>query len=94
MGRAAVEGADLAVLTSDNPRSEDPLAILAEMQQPGAVVEPDRRAAIALAVAEARPGDTVVVAGKGHETGQEAGGEVTPFDDREVLRAALEGVRA
>jgi UDP-N-acetylmuramoyl-L-alanyl-D-glutamate--2,6-diaminopimelate ligase len=94
MGRAAVEGADLAVLTSDNPRSEDPLAILAEMQQPGAVVEPDRRAAIALAVAEARPGDTVVVAGKGHETGQEAGGVVTPFDDREVLRAALEGVRA
>jgi UDP-N-acetylmuramoyl-L-alanyl-D-glutamate--2,6-diaminopimelate ligase len=92
MGRAAVEGADLAVLTSDNPRSEDPLAILAEMQQPGAVVEPDRRAAIAAAVREARPGDTVVVAGKGHETGQEVAGVVTPFDDRLVLREALEGV--
>ncbi|MGZ6826208.1 MAG: UDP-N-acetylmuramoyl-L-alanyl-D-glutamate--2,6-diaminopimelate ligase, partial [Mycobacteriales bacterium] len=71
MGRAAVEGADVAVLTSDNPRSEDPAAILAEMAAPGAVVEPDRRAAIAWAVAQARPGDTVVVAGKGHESGQE-----------------------
>ncbi|MDP9183693.1 MAG: UDP-N-acetylmuramoyl-L-alanyl-D-glutamate--2,6-diaminopimelate ligase, partial [Actinomycetota bacterium] len=71
MGRAAVEGSDVAILTSDNPRSEDPLAILADMQadmqQPGALVEPDRRAAIALAVAQARRGDTVVVAGKGHE---------------------------
>jgi len=86
MGRAAVEGADVAVLTSDNPRSEDPLAILAEMQQPDALVEPDRRAAIALAVRLARPGDTVVVAGKGHESGQEVAGVVTPFDDREVLR--------
>jgi UDP-N-acetylmuramoyl-L-alanyl-D-glutamate--2,6-diaminopimelate ligase len=92
MGRAAVEGADLAVLTSDNPRSEDPLAILADMQQPGAVVEPDRAAAIARAVATARPGDTVVVAGKGHETGQDAGGVVTPFDDRLVLRDALQAV--
>ncbi|HUR50934.1 MAG TPA: UDP-N-acetylmuramoyl-L-alanyl-D-glutamate--2,6-diaminopimelate ligase [Mycobacteriales bacterium] len=90
MGRAAVEGADVAVLTSDNPRSEDPSAILAEMAQPGALVEPDRRAAIALAVAEARPGDTLVVAGKGHETGQDVAGVVTPFDDRLVLREALE----
>ena len=91
MGRAAAEGADVAVLTSDNPRGEDPLAILREMAAgaPGAVVEPDRRAAIALAVRGAGPGDAVVVAGKGHETGQEAGGTVTPFDDREVLRAAL-----
>jgi UDP-N-acetylmuramoyl-L-alanyl-D-glutamate--2,6-diaminopimelate ligase len=56
---------------------------------PGALVEPDRRVAIELAVARARPGDTVVVAGKGHETGQEAAGVVTPFDDREVLREAL-----
>jgi UDP-N-acetylmuramoyl-L-alanyl-D-glutamate--2,6-diaminopimelate ligase len=94
MGRAAVEGADLAVLTSDNPRSEDPLAILAEMAQPGAVVEPDRRAAIGLAVREARPGDTVVVAGKGHESGQEVAGVVIPFDDRLVLREALEAVVA
>ncbi|MDX6220255.1 MAG: UDP-N-acetylmuramoyl-L-alanyl-D-glutamate--2,6-diaminopimelate ligase [Frankiales bacterium] len=89
MGRAAVEGADVAVLTSDNPRSEDPLAILAEMGQPEAVHEVDRRKAIALAVAMARPGDAVVVAGKGHESGQEVDGVVTPFDDREVLREVL-----
>ena len=89
MGRAAVEGADVAVLTSDNPRSEDPLQILREMAVEGALLEPDRRAAIAAAVALARPGDAVVVAGKGHETGQEAGGVVTPFDDREVLRELL-----
>jgi UDP-N-acetylmuramoyl-L-alanyl-D-glutamate--2,6-diaminopimelate ligase len=91
MGRAAVNGADVAFLTSDNPRSEDPLAILAEMsaEAPGAVVEPDRRAAIQAAVRAARPGDTVVVAGKGHETGQEVAGVVTPFDDRQVLREAL-----
>jgi UDP-N-acetylmuramoyl-L-alanyl-D-glutamate--2,6-diaminopimelate ligase len=91
MGRAAVDGADVAVLTSDNPRSEDPAPILAEMAAgaPGALREVDRRAAIALAVSLAGPGDAVVVAGKGHETGQEAGGVVTPFDDREVLLAAL-----
>jgi UDP-N-acetylmuramoyl-L-alanyl-D-glutamate--2,6-diaminopimelate ligase len=90
MGRAAVEGADVAVLTSDNPRSEDPMAILAEMAQPSATVEPDRREAIRLAVSLAQPGDTVVVAGKGHETGQEVEGVVTPFDDRVELRAALQ----
>jgi UDP-N-acetylmuramoyl-L-alanyl-D-glutamate--2,6-diaminopimelate ligase len=96
MGRAAAEGADVAVLTSDNPRGEDPLAILAAMAAgaPAAVVEPDRRAAIARAVAQARPGDAVVVAGKGHETGQEVAGVVTPFDDREVLREALARVSA
>ena len=93
MGRAGVAGADLAVFTSDNPRSEDPLAILAQMG-PGAVVEPDRRTAIAYAVAQARPGDTVVVAGKGHETGQEVAGVVTPFDDRLVLRQEITGVPA
>ena len=94
MGRAAVEGADLAVLTSDNPRGEDPLQILAEMAQPGAVVEPDRRTAIGLAVREARAGDAVVVAGKGHESGQEVAGVVIPFDDRLVLREALAAVVA
>jgi UDP-N-acetylmuramoyl-L-alanyl-D-glutamate--2,6-diaminopimelate ligase len=94
MGRAAVEGADLAVLTSDNPRSEDPHVILQEMAQAGAVVEPDRRAAITWAVGQARPGDTVVVAGKGHESGQEVAGVITPFDDRLVLREALEAVRS
>ena len=90
MGAAAAQ-ADVAVLTSDNPRSEDPLAILAEMAvgAPDAVREPDRRAAIALAVRAARPGDVVVVAGKGHETGQEVHGVTTPFDDRTVLRQVL-----
>ena len=90
MGAAAAT-ADLAVLTSDNPRSEDPLAILDEMARgaPDALREPDRRAAIGLAVAAAAPGDVVVVAGKGHETGQEAGGVTVPFDDRVVLREVL-----
>jgi UDP-N-acetylmuramoyl-L-alanyl-D-glutamate--2,6-diaminopimelate ligase len=88
MGQAAVRGADVAVFTSDNPRGEDPLAIVAQMGA-GGVVEPDRRAAIALAVRTAGPGDTVVVAGKGHETGQEIAGVVTPFDDRSVLREEI-----
>jgi UDP-N-acetylmuramoyl-L-alanyl-D-glutamate--2,6-diaminopimelate ligase len=72
------------------------MAILAEMSAgaPGALVEPDRRAAIALAVAQAGPGDAGVVAGKGHETGQEVDGVVTPFDDRRVLQAALEALPA
>ncbi|MEX1357992.1 MAG: UDP-N-acetylmuramoyl-L-alanyl-D-glutamate--2,6-diaminopimelate ligase [Gaiellaceae bacterium] len=92
MGRVAGELADLAVVTSDNPRSEDPDAIIAEILAGAArelVVEPDRRAAIEAAVEAARPGDVVVVAGKGHEQGQEAGGIVLPFDDREVAREAL-----
>ncbi|MGI8536702.1 MAG: UDP-N-acetylmuramoyl-L-alanyl-D-glutamate--2,6-diaminopimelate ligase [Mycobacteriales bacterium] len=91
MGAAAARAADLVVLTSDNPRDEDPQAILAELAAaaPDAVLEVDRRAAIALAVGAARAGDAVVVAGKGHETGQEAAGQVTPFDDREVLRELL-----
>lgn len=93
MGRALASGCDVAILTSDNPRSEDPQAILAEMAAgaPGALREVDRRAAIALAVSLAGPGDAVVVAGKGHETGQEAGGVVTPFDDRVVLREVMSG---
>jgi UDP-N-acetylmuramoyl-L-alanyl-D-glutamate--2,6-diaminopimelate ligase len=95
MGAAASSGADLAVLTSDNPRSEDPMAIIEEVRA-GAVsagnvvVEPDRAAAIALAVGEAKPGDVVVIAGKGHETGQTVGETTTPFDDRDVARAAVE----
>lgn len=96
MGRAAAAGADVAVLTSDNPRSEDPAAILAQMAAgaPGALVEVDRRTAIERAVALAGPGDAVVVAGKGHETGQETAGVIAPFDDREVLRSALTAVSA
>ncbi|XCW01796.1 UDP-N-acetylmuramoyl-L-alanyl-D-glutamate--2,6-diaminopimelate ligase [Streptomyces sp. HUAS MG47] len=100
MGAAAARLADTAVLTSDNPRSEDPLAILLAMlagaagvpaEERGAVlVEPDRAAAIAAAVARAQPGDTVLVAGKGHEQGQDVAGVVRPFDDREVLRDAID----
>jgi UDP-N-acetylmuramoyl-L-alanyl-D-glutamate--2,6-diaminopimelate ligase len=99
MGAAAAALADVAVLTSDNPRSEDPLAILSEMLQgvlgvpqgerARVIVEPDRAAAIGHAVSMAGKGDVVVVAGKGHETGQYTGGTVLPFDDREVAAAAL-----
>jgi len=96
MGAIAARGADIVVLTSDNPRSEDPLAILDAMREgadgvPGAKVEvlPDRRSAIESAVRVARPGDVVVVAGKGHEQGQEIGGVIHPFDDRVVLREAI-----
>ncbi|MGH8899608.1 MAG: UDP-N-acetylmuramoyl-L-alanyl-D-glutamate--2,6-diaminopimelate ligase [Egibacteraceae bacterium] len=97
MGRAAAESADLTVLTSDNPRSEDPLAILDTMvsgaqsvPQAAWTVEPDRRAAIALALQAAEPGDVVVIAGKGHESYQELADQVLPFDDRLVARELLE----
>jgi UDP-N-acetylmuramoyl-L-alanyl-D-glutamate--2,6-diaminopimelate ligase len=86
---AAATGADLAVITSDNPRSENPDEIIAQVMagaRPGAavVVEPDRRAAIRHALAAAGPGDVVLVLGKGHEQGQEWGGRIEPFDDRVV----------
>ena len=100
MGAAAASLADVAILTSDNPRSEDPLAILAAMLDgvlsvPAAdrarvIVEPDRGAAIWQAASLARPGDVIVVAGKGHETGQYVAGTVLPFDDRQVTAEALE----
>ncbi len=99
MGEIAARGADLAILTSDNPRSEDPLAILEAMREGAGrvgaaesaqvTVQPDRRAAIGEAVAAAGAGDVLVVAGKGHEQGQEIAGSVHPFDDRTVLREAL-----
>jgi UDP-N-acetylmuramoyl-L-alanyl-D-glutamate--2,6-diaminopimelate ligase len=97
MGRAGAELADLAIVTSDNPRSEDPEAIIEQIlagvpaDRRGTVeVEVDRRAAIALAIARAAPDDLVVIAGKGHEQGQElAGGRKIPFDDREVAREEL-----
>jgi UDP-N-acetylmuramoyl-L-alanyl-D-glutamate--2,6-diaminopimelate ligase len=95
MGRAGAELSDLAVVTSDNPRSEEPEAIVAEVVAgtgDGAEVEVevDRRAAIALALGRAAPGDTVVIAGKGHEQGQEfEAGRKVPFDDREVAREEL-----
>ena len=99
MGAAAAALADVAILTSDNPRSEDPLAILAEMlagvltvPQPDrarVIIEPDRAAAIRLAVDEAGKGDVIVVAGKGHERGQYIGTTVIPYDDREVAAEAI-----
>ena len=99
MGAAAASLADVAILTSDNPRSEDPLAILAAMldgvlsvpqeERARVIIEPDRAAAIAQAVALASPGDVVVVAGKGHETGQYVAGSVLPFDDRQVTADVL-----
>jgi UDP-N-acetylmuramoyl-L-alanyl-D-glutamate--2,6-diaminopimelate ligase len=94
MGAAASVGADIALLTNDNPRSEDPQSILTAMikgVKPGAevVVEPDRRVAIGKAVGLAGSGDVVVIAGKGHELGQEIAGQVIPFDDRVVVREAL-----
>jgi UDP-N-acetylmuramoyl-L-alanyl-D-glutamate--2,6-diaminopimelate ligase len=96
MGAVAAVGADRAYLTSDNPRSEDPAAIARdvlagipeELAQP--IVELDRRAAIGAALADAGPGDVVVIAGKGHESGQTANGKTIPFDDRVVAREALE----
>ena len=98
MGRLAHELADVAIVTSDNPRSEDPLAIIDEIVAGAGdlVVEPDRRAAIAQAIELAEPGDVVVIAGKGHEQGQEIAGRTLPFDDREVARENLRrlGARA
>jgi UDP-N-acetylmuramoyl-L-alanyl-D-glutamate--2,6-diaminopimelate ligase len=97
MGQVAAEHADVLVVTDDNPRSEVPAAIRAEVLagaagSPGVVLEvPGRREAIARAVAMAHAGDTVVVAGKGHERGQEVEGVVHPFDDREVLRELIGG---
>jgi UDP-N-acetylmuramoyl-L-alanyl-D-glutamate--2,6-diaminopimelate ligase len=95
MGRLAAERADVAIVTSDNPRGEAPAAIAREIlagAPDGALrLELDRRAAIAAALAEARPGDLVLIAGKGHETTQTIGERVLPFDDRVVAREALAG---
>jgi UDP-N-acetylmuramoyl-L-alanyl-D-glutamate--2,6-diaminopimelate ligase len=92
MGRAA-SAADVAILTSDNPRTEDPDRILGEVasgaSEEGVVVEVDRRRAIERAVELAEAGDVVLILGKGHETGQEIGGRVLPFDDRVVAREIL-----
>ncbi|MER3412111.1 MAG: hypothetical protein C4305_07360 [Thermoleophilia bacterium] len=92
MGAVASQAADLCIVTSDNPRSEDPDAIIADIVQgvEGQVeVEPDRARALARAIEAARPGDVVVIAGKGHEQGQEIAGRLLPFDDREVAREVL-----
>ena len=100
MGEVAARGADLLIVTDDNPRSEDPGAIRASMLS-GARAVPasergdvreigDRASAVEAAVSAAGPHDTVLIAGKGHETGQEVAGVVHPFDDRDVLRRAIE----
>jgi UDP-N-acetylmuramoyl-L-alanyl-D-glutamate--2,6-diaminopimelate ligase len=98
MGREAERVADLVVVTSDNPRSEDPLAIIADItagldSPEKAWIEPDRRVAIGMVMAEAREGDVVMILGKGHESGQEFATHTIPFDDRQVAREVLTALR-
>ncbi len=94
MGATAARLADLVVVTSDNPRSEDPASIIDEIvagipddDRSRVEIEVDRAAAIRMAITLAEPGDIVIIAGKGHETTQTIGDQVIPFDDREVARA-------
>ncbi|MEO0389870.1 MAG: cyanophycin synthetase, partial [Pseudomonadota bacterium] len=96
MGQAAAEHADIVFVTDDNPRTEDPAAIRAAVLQgaPDATEVPDRAEAILRAVDALQPGDALLIAGKGHETGQIVGSDVLPFDDAEqasIAVAALEG---
>lgn len=95
MGAVAAELADVVIVTSDNPRSEDARAIIDDVLEGAGTdveIDPDRRSAIRRAIALAEEGDVVLVAGKGHERGQEVAGVVTPFDDREVVRETLREV--
>ena len=98
MGQVADESADLVVVTSDNPRGEPPEGVIADilagMERPDFVVEPDRRRGIAAALATATPDDLVVVAGRGHETSQEVAGRFVPFDDRKVIVEEWERLRS
>ena len=95
MGRIAAALADVAVVTSDNPRSEEPMAIIQDILTGIAptgkksIIEPDRRAAIALAMKQAGAGDVIILCGKGHETYQEIGGRMLPMDEREIVQALL-----
>jgi UDP-N-acetylmuramoyl-L-alanyl-D-glutamate--2,6-diaminopimelate ligase len=97
MGTALLENSDIAIFTSDNPRSESPSEILKQMsshlifEKPSCIIE-DRRAAINFAISQAKPGDTVLLLGKGHESGQEINGLITPFDDRIELALAIESL--
>ena len=97
MGRIAGRLADTVILTSDNPRDEEPEAILRDIaagveETSGAcLLVPDRREAVRLAVRQCRPGDVLLVAGKGHETYQEIRGARLALDDRKLVRAALDG---
>ncbi len=96
MGRALANGSDIAIFTSDNPRSEDPAAILSQMTEGLTIKSPsktilDRAEAIGYAVEMAKPGDTVLILGKGHEEGQEIAGEKLPFSDKLILAQAIAG---
>jgi UDP-N-acetylmuramoyl-L-alanyl-D-glutamate--2,6-diaminopimelate ligase len=99
MGRAAAEASDLVVLTSDNPRSEEPMAIIDEAlvgvreTTTECIVEPDRAAAIGIAIRAARKGDIVLLAGKGHEKVQIVGERTIPFDDVTVAEDVLKEMR-
>lgn len=97
MGHVAATNADQVIVTTDNPRSESPAAIISEVldgidDADNVQIIEDRREAVAKAIALARPGDVVVIAGKGHEIGQERDGVITPFDDRQVAREALQSM--
>jgi UDP-N-acetylmuramoyl-L-alanyl-D-glutamate--2,6-diaminopimelate ligase len=91
MGRIAAQLADVVIVTDDNPRDEDPASIRSEIRAscPDAEDIPSRSRAIARGIALLEPGDLLVVAGKGHETGQIVGGRVLPFDDTAVIRKAI-----
>jgi UDP-N-acetylmuramoyl-L-alanyl-D-glutamate--2,6-diaminopimelate ligase len=93
MGRVATEGADLVIVTDDNPRSENPAAIRAAIlaDAPGAAEIGDRAEAICKAIADLKGGDVLLIAGKGHETGQIIGDRVLPFSDHDTVVAALQG---
>ena len=97
MGEALINGADIAIFTSDNPRSESPAEILDQMVGQSKVTHPstvivDRKDAIAHAVSIAKSGDTIMLLGKGHEVGQEIAGVITPFDDRIELSKQIKQV--
>ncbi len=97
MGRLASELADVTIVTSDNPRSEDPAAIAAEIvagAESALEIELDRAAAIGRAIELAQPGDVVLIAGKGAEPGQEFADRTVPFDDREAAKDALRALEA
>jgi UDP-N-acetylmuramoyl-L-alanyl-D-glutamate--2,6-diaminopimelate ligase len=91
MGAAAEAGADVVFVTDDNPRSEDPAAIRRAIlaAAPSAVEVPGRAAAVTRAIAELRDGDVLLIAGKGHETGQIVGQTVLPYSDHDAVAAAL-----
>lgn len=98
MGKALSDGCDIAIFTSDNPRSENPIDILSQMTSGITVADPsqviaDRREAVKYAVSIAKDGDTILLLGKGHESGQDIGGVIHDFDDRLVLAELIEAKR-